>query len=107
MTAAASPAGLVGARKGSGGSPSGYDIGYPQCGRSLPAKASFGIVGANNGIVFSTNPCLSAELTWAQQAANHRPAFYANTADPGPAYSSHWPTGQTSPRWCDPASSRR
>lgn len=85
---------------------SGYDVSYPQCNQSLPS-ALFGIVGVNNGIVFSANPCLGtgdgpSELAWAQQAANHAPAFYANTADPGPAYSSHWPTGQTTPQFCDP-----
>lgn len=85
----------------------GYDVSYPQCNASLPS-AAFGIVGVNNGIVFSANPCLGtgdgpSELAWAQRAANHAPAFYANTGNPGPAYSSHWPTGQTSPRACDPA----
>lgn len=86
----------------------GYDVSYPQCGKSLPA-AAFGIVGVNAGIVFSANPCLGvgdgpSQLAWAQQAANHAPAFYANTGDPGPAYSSHWPTGQPSPQPCDSAS---
>jgi hypothetical protein len=88
-------------------SPLGYDVSYPQCGKTLPA-ATFGIVGVNAGIVFSPNPCLGvgdgpSELGWAQQAANHAPAFYANTGDPGPAYSSHWPTGQTAPQFCDGA----
>lgn len=87
--------------------PTGYDASYPQCGRSLPS-AAFAIVGVNNGIAFSANPCLGtgngpSELAWAQRAANHAPAFYANTADPGPAYSSHWPTGQAAPQVCDPA----
>src|SRR3954463_13876849 len=87
--------------------PTGYDVSYPQCNRALPA-AAFGIVGVNNGIVFSANPCAGtgdgpSELAWAQAAANHAPAFYANTGDPGPAYSSHWPTGQTSPQNCTAA----
>src|SRR3954452_18880923 len=82
----------------------GYDVSYPQCNQNLPA-ATFGIVGVNNGVVFSTNPCLGtgngpSELAWAQRATNHAPAFYANTGDPGPAYSSHWPTGQASPKAC-------
>src|SRR5258706_3139863 len=81
----------------------GYDVSYPQCGQPLPSSSLFGIVGVNNGIVYSANPCAGTELAWAQQAANHAPAFYANTADPGPAYSSHWPTGQTTPETCDPA----
>lgn len=88
-------------------SANGYDVSYPQCGKTLPA-ATFGIVGVNDGIVFSANPCLGtgdgpSELAWAQAAANHAPAFYANTGDPGPAYSSHWPNGQVSPQACDPA----
>jgi hypothetical protein len=88
-------------------SPTGYDVSYPQCGKALPA-AAFAIVGVNGGIVFSANPCLGtgngpSELAWAQEAANRAPAFYANTGDPGPAYSSRWPTGQTSPQLCDAA----
>ena len=79
----------------------GYDVSYPQCGRPLPASPAFGVVGVNDGIPFSTNPCLAMEVSWAQAAANHAPALYANTANPGPAYSSHWPTGQTSPQVCD------
>ena len=70
----------------------GYDVSYPQCNKALPS-ATFGIVGVNGGIVFSANPCLGtgdgpSELAWAQRADNHAPSFYANTADPGPAYSS-------------------
>src|SRR5437764_13542651 len=81
----------------------GYDVSYPQCGKQLPARPRFGIVGVNGGIVYRPNPCASTELTWAQQAANGNPAFYANTGDPGPAYSSHWPAGQTTPQNCDAA----
>jgi hypothetical protein len=35
----------------------------------------------------------------------HEPAavLYANTANPGPALSSYWPTGQDFPKYCDPA----
>jgi len=84
--------------------PTGYDISYPQCGGAFPSKAGFGIVGVNNGIVFSANPCLggaNGELAWAER---HEPVaiLYANTANPGAALSSHWPTGQTSPQNCDP-----
>jgi hypothetical protein len=75
----------------------GYDISWPQCGGSFPANPAFGIVGVNRGIVFSPNPCLAAELTW---AGGTSAAFYANTANPGPALSTHWPTGQTSPQVC-------
>src|SRR5829696_30250 len=85
----------------------GYDISYPQCGGPFPTKVLFGIVGVNNGIVYSANPCLGAaygpsELAWAGQY--EQPAIlYANTGNPGPALSSHWPTGQTFPQYCDPA----
>ena len=87
--------------------PRGYDVSYPQCGAALPTNVLFGIVGVNNGIVYSTNPCLGAgdgasELAWAEQF-DLAPILYANTADPGPALSSHWPTGQGSPQYCDPS----
>jgi hypothetical protein len=75
----------------------GYDISYPQCGSAYPAKPAFGIVGVNKGIVFSANPCLASQITW---AGGTRAQLYANTGNPGPALSSHWPTGQTSPRVC-------
>ena len=96
----------VGHAGGSSNTPgAGYDISAPQCNAKFPSGAQFGIVGVNNGIVFSANPCLGtgdgpSELAWAQRAGNGAPAFYANTADPGPAYSSHWPTGQNTPQPC-------
>jgi Bacterial Ig-like domain (group 2). len=51
----------------------------------------------NKGIVFSPNPCLASEVTW---AGGTSAALYANTGNPGPALSTHWPTGQTSPQVC-------
>ena len=78
----------------------GYDISWPQCGSAYPSNPAFGIVGVNKGIVFSPNPCLASEITWAGGA---KAQLYANTGNPGPALSSHWPKGQTSPRVCDPA----
>src|SRR6266704_2765578 len=92
---------------GGGRQASGYDISYPQCGGPFPANVLFGIVGVNDGIVYSANPCLgsgdgASELAWAEQ---YEPAavLYANTANPGPTLSSHWPNGQTAPMFCDPA----
>lgn len=87
--------------------PTGYDISAPQCGGTFPTNVLFGIVGVDNGIVYSANPCLGSgdgpsELAWAEQA-DPTAILYANTADPGPALSSHWPTGQTTPEYCDPA----
>jgi hypothetical protein len=79
------------------GTSPGYDISWPQCGGPYPVNPAFGIVGVNNGIVFSPNPCLASEVTW---AGGTTAGLYANTANPGPALSSHWPTGQTSPQLC-------
>jgi predicted enzyme related to lactoylglutathione lyase len=67
-----------------------------------PTGGVFGIVGANGGLPFSRNPCLGAgstagELAWAGTTAQ----LYANTADPGPLLSSHWPNGQTVPKPCN------
>jgi hypothetical protein len=78
----------------------GYDISYPQCGGALPANAAFAIVGVNGGRVFSANPCLPAQIAWGGGPAAE---LYANTGNPGPALSSFWPKGQTSPRNCDAA----
>ncbi|NJD27689.1 MAG: hypothetical protein FIA92_05275 [Chloroflexi bacterium] len=50
--------------------------------------------------MFSENPCLASQLVWAGGAAGE---VYVNTGNPGPAVSSFWPTGQTTPRFCDPA----
>ena len=75
----------------------GYDISWPQCGGPYPVNPAFGIVGVNKGIVFSPNPCLATEVTWARGT---NAALYANTGNPGPALSTHWPTGQTSPQVC-------
>jgi hypothetical protein len=99
--------GAAAAKGKPGGKQTGYDISYPQCGGTFPSNVLFGIVGVNDGIVYSANPCLGSgdgagELAWAEQ---YEPTaiLYANTADPGPTLSSHWPTGQTSPKYCDPA----
>ena len=80
--------------------PAGYDISWPQCGGSYPSNPGFGIVGVNRGIVFSANPCLASELSWAGGASA---GLYANTGNPGPALSTHWPKGQTTPQVCDAA----
>jgi hypothetical protein len=88
--------------RGSKTSTSGFDISWPQCGHTYPSRAAFGIVGVNKGIVFSANPCLESELTWAGGAAAQ---LYANTGNPGPSLSSHWPDGQMSPAECNPSRS--
>ncbi len=104
VEAAPPPGGSVAAGSGSG---VGYDISYPQCGGPFPTKPAFGIVGVNRGIVFSPNPCLGtgngpSELAWAGGA---QAQLYANTGNPGPALSSHWPNGQTFPRECNTGAS--
>jgi hypothetical protein len=85
--------------------PTTYDVSYPQCGHALPTHVDGGIVGVNGGIVYSANACLATEWAWANAATTYAPAFYANTANPGPAYSSHWPTGQSTPQVCDGSNS--
>jgi hypothetical protein len=66
----------------------GYDVSYPQCSSRLPRGGAFGIVGVTNGLPWSANPCLSAQYKWAASLSKP-PAFYANTANPGPI-SSRW-----------------
>ncbi len=100
QAAAAPPSDRGGGGGGSGGVARGYDISYPQCGGAYPVGPSFAIVGVNGGLVFSANPCLANQISW---AGGSRGQLYANTGNPGPALSSHWPLGQTSPRFCDAA----
>jgi hypothetical protein len=102
-TVAASPPreAIVSASHAVKGPSAGYDISYPQCGGPFPRDPAFGIVGVNRGIVFSANPCLGAgngpsQLAWAGLYAE----LYANTGNPGPELSSHWPIGQSNPRTC-------
>jgi len=97
LLGAIAPAAL--AKGGARNPPPGYDISYPQCGGTYPAKPAFGIVGVTHGLPWSANPCLADEYRWA--LATSRPSLYTNTANPGPALSSHWPTGQATPRACD------
>jgi hypothetical protein len=85
---------------GGGGQSIGYDISWPQCGGAYPANPKFGVVGVNRGKAFSANPCLAIEIAWAGGALGQ---LYANTGNPGPALSSFWPSGQTTPRYCDPS----
>jgi hypothetical protein len=78
--------------------PRGYDISYPQCGGAYPANPAFAMVGVNGGRVFSVNSCLASQIAW---GGGTRTDLYANTGNPGPALSSFWPRGQTTPRFCD------
>lgn len=97
---AAAKGGGGGGHAGGGSTTRGYDISYPQCGSSLPANPAFAIVGVNGGRVFSANSCLASQITWGGGAAAE---LYANTGNPGPALSTFWPKGQTTPRVCEAA----
>ena len=76
-------------------------VSFPQCGGALPRETSahFGVLGTNNGISFTRNPCLVRQLAWAKRLALP-PAFYANTGNPGPQRAKRWPLGQMMPPVC-------
>ncbi len=79
----------------------GNDISYPQCGQTIPGGHGFGIVGVNGGIATTTNPCLSTQLIWANQALgtlNQSPVqLYVNTGNPGGLNTASWPRNNTDP----------
>jgi hypothetical protein len=62
----------------------GYDISYPQCGKTLPTSASFVVVGVNGGIPFKDNPCLGEQFRWVKKVKADY-AFYVNSSNPGTA----------------------
>ena len=94
----------VAAREASGDLIVARDISFPQCGGALPRLrgADFGVLGTNNGISFTRNPCLARQLAWAKKF-QYPPAFYANTGNPGPQRAKHWPLGQAAPKVCSAA----
>lgn len=73
----------------------GNDVSYPQCGSRLPSGQAFAVVGVNEGLANTTNPCLADQLAWAQTSsgATSQPkvALYVNTANPGLA-ATVWPS---------------
>jgi hypothetical protein len=82
----------------------GYDISYPQCGKTLPSSPAFGIVGVNGGKATTANPCLKDQLVWAWKStgvARSQPkaAVYLNTANPGEYISTvtTWPRSGATP----------
>ena len=101
MVARAAAASFAAARFATNGGIVARDISFPQCGGSMPRArgATFGVLGTNNGTSYTRNPCLVTELAWAKRLPAP-PAFYANTANPGPGHSTHWPFGQSTPRVC-------
>ncbi|HET6242632.1 MAG TPA: hypothetical protein VFD99_11660 [Arthrobacter sp.] len=76
----------------------GNDVSWPQCGKALPEGQAFAIVGVNNGMANTTNPCLATQLSWAgtSKGGTSQPlvALYVNTGNPGKA-GSWWPTSNT------------
>jgi hypothetical protein len=76
----------------------GYDISYPQCGKTLPTDHYFGIVGVNGGTAAVPNNCLADQLVWASKARvgsnQSKYQVYVNTANPGQVISqiTTWPT---------------
>jgi hypothetical protein len=92
----------------------GNDISFPQCGETFPSGQGFGIVGVNDGVPDSLNPCFGtstsypsdtdSELYWAVETSSGpapNVALYVNTGDPGDVYNgsvvTDWPTTGTAP----------
>lgn len=86
---------------GSTGSVTGNDVSFPQCNSSLPSGQLFGIVGVNDGLANTTNPCFSAELAWAEASiggtGQGKAALYVNTANPGNLGVADWPQNNIDP----------
>ncbi|MBT2532614.1 hypothetical protein J7E83_10880 [Arthrobacter sp. ISL-48] len=79
----------------------GNDVSWPQCNKTLPSGQAFAIVGVNNGLANTTNPCLARQLEWAGTssgavASQPKVALYVNTANPGTA-GTWWPTSNEYP----------
>ena len=81
--------------------PIGNDISYPQCSETLPSQQAFAIVGVNDGLANTTNPCLATEITWAQNssgaAGQPKVSLYVNTANPGKVGVADWPKNNHDP----------
>jgi hypothetical protein len=60
----------------------GYDVSYPQCGKTLPSPASFVVVGVNGGIPFKDNRCLGEQFRWVRRVKADY-GFYVNSSNPG------------------------
>lgn len=112
---AAPAAGRGGNKPGGGGgggttvSTIGYDISYPQCGKTIQ-NGAFGIVGVNNGRATEANPCFADQLAWAfnssgSVASQPKAQLYVNTANPGEVLEQYavdtWPTSNIDTRGND------
>lgn len=78
----------------------GYDVSYPQCGKTLPTDHYFAVVGVNGGQPTNTNKCLSEQLAWAKTAkvGSNQPQvqLYVNTANPAQESIYNWASWPTS-----------
>ncbi|GAC1517915.1 MAG: hypothetical protein NVS1B12_07290 [Acidimicrobiales bacterium] len=62
--------------------PTGFDISWPQCGGIRPAPPyGFGVVGVTNGHMFSVNPCLAEQWSWATASGSFA-SVYVNSNGP-------------------------
>jgi hypothetical protein len=94
----------------------GNDISYPQCGSTFPAGQVFGIVGVNDGLSSTLNPCFGppssgpsyaqSELYWAVSSSvgstsQPKASLYVNTSDPGDLFNgtlvADWPSSGSTP----------
>jgi hypothetical protein len=68
---------------------------------SKPKRQAFGIVGVNEGLANTTNPCLATEIAWAPNssgtAKRSKASFYLNTANPGHHGAPDWPVNNDNP----------
>jgi hypothetical protein len=79
----------------------GIDIGWPQCGTSVPTNQAFGIVNVNDGLANDTNSCLAQQLRWGAKSlggtAQEVLQVYVNTANPGGLNTKSWPSNNIDP----------
>ncbi len=71
----------------------GVDVSYPNCTNTLP-KVSYGVVGVEDGLGFSQNPCLSKQAVHFSNLS-----LYANSGYPG-STSSNAQKYMNSPKLC-------
>lgn len=73
----------------------GADVSFPQCDGFLPLGQAFAVIGVNDGLATTTNPCLTEQLLWAATStgvtAQPGTALYVNTANPG-LQAGWWPS---------------
>ncbi|HET9733242.1 MAG TPA: hypothetical protein VFP54_11255 [Acidimicrobiales bacterium] len=71
----------------------GYDISWPDCSTgNPPAPSGLAVVGVNDGLAFTHNPCLAAEAQWASTSGGGL-TFYMNINSATPSTASEDATG--------------